>query len=118
MAALKDICKTYKGDIEEGCGWVAIWREGRAWNGAAFYPHGGDYCNGFIFTVEDMEKMREIIASDHKAVVLNGYYTNCGAHEDAVAVPLADIIAGVEWNYYSRFNQLSVFYDEMIIKAA
>ncbi len=116
MAALKEVCKYYKGDIEDGCCWVAIWKEGRSWRGEAFYQEDGGYNEGYRFTVEDMERMQDIIKADHKAVMLNGYYTNCGAHEDGGAVPLADIIAGVEWNYYNRLNQLFGFYDCMVIK--
>lgn len=116
MAALKGICKFYKGEIEAGFSWVAIWREGRSWNGEEFCPEDGGYDDGYRFTAEDVKRMREIIKADHKAVMLNGYYCNCGANEDGGAVPLADIIAGVEWNYYNRYNQLFAFYDNMVIK--
>lgn len=116
MAALRNVCNLYKGDVEDGIGWVAFWRKGRSWDAEAFYQEGGDYDVGYIFTAEDVERMREILKEDGKAVMLNGYYTNCGAHEDK-SVPVAQIVNGVEWNYYNRYNQLSAFYDDMVIKA-
>lgn len=116
MAALKEVCKYYKGEIEAGICWVAIWRKGRSWDAEAFYPDDGGYDDGYRFPVEDVERMQEIIKEDHMAVMLNGYYCNCGANEDGGNVPLADIIAGVEWNYYNRDNQLFAFYDNMVIK--
>ena len=115
MASLRDVCSMYKGDIEDGISWVAIWRTGRAWHGDVFYIEDGGYNDGFVFSAEDMERMQAILKEDHKAVMLNGYYTNCGTVEDET-VPVARIVEGVEWNYYSRYNQLSTFFDDMVIK--
>lgn len=61
MAALKDVCKSYKGEIEDGCCWVAIWREGRSWHGESFCQEGGDYDDGYRFTAEDVARMQDII---------------------------------------------------------
>lgn len=116
MAALKDVCRRYKGEIEDGIAWVAIWRTGRSWNAEAFFDDAcGSYEDGYRFEAEDMERMQEIIKEDCCAVMLNGYYTNCGTIEWKT-VPLADIVYGVEWNYYNRHNQLFDFYDRMVIK--
>lgn len=62
-----------------------------------------------------MQRMQEIVKEDCCAVVLNGYYSNCGTVEGET-VPLAQIVSGVEWNYYNRYNQLYAFYDNMVIK--
>lgn len=115
MAALKDVCKAYKGEIEDGCCWVAIWREGRSWHGESFCQEDGDYDDGYRFTAEDVARMQDIIEVDYMAVMLNGYYTNCGTVEGG-SVPVARIVEGIEWNYYNRYNQLYAFYDNMIIK--
>ena len=106
----------YKGEIEAGCCWVAVWKSGRSWRAEDFWPEDGGYENGYVFTAEALERMQEIMKADHKAVMLNGYYTNCGTHEDGGGVSITDIVAGIEWNYYSRYNQLFSFYDSMVVK--
>ena len=115
MAALKEVCRRYKGEIEDGIAWVAIWKTGRSWNAEAFWEEEGSYSDGYRFEAEDMERMQEIVKEDCCAVMLNGYYTNCGTIEGETA-PLAEIVSGVEWNYYNRYNQLFAFYDDMVIK--
>lgn len=115
MAALKEVCRYYKDDIENGIAWVAIWRNGRSWNAEAFWEEEGSYEEGYSFDAEDMQRMQEIIKEDCCAVMLNGYYTYCGTLEGET-VSLAKIVSGVEWNYYNRFNQLFDFFANMVIK--
>lgn len=115
MAALKELCRYRKDEIEDGIAWVAIWKKGRSWNMEGFWPEDGCYDDGYNFLPEDMERMQAILAEDPKAVMLNGYYTNCGTDENE-RVPLESIINGVEWNYYNGYNRLCGFYDSFVIK--
>ena len=115
MASIREIVRQYNEEIQDGIAWVMIWKNGRSWNAEAFWIEDGCYDDGFIFDREAMDRMEEIIKIDPRAVMLNGYYCNCGAVEDGKA-PIADIIGGVEWNYYNRYNQLIGFYDSMVVK--
>ena len=115
MASIKEIVRYYNDEIQDGIAWVAIWKEGRSWKAEAFWAEDGGYDDGYTFEREDMERMEEIIKIDPRAVMLNGYYCNCGAVEDGTA-PIADIVCGVEWNYYNRYNQLIGFYDSFVVK--
>lgn len=115
MASIKEIVRGYNDEIQDGIAWVAIWKEGRSWNAEAFWCEDGGYEDGYIFEREDVERMAEILKIDHKAVMLNGYYCNCGTIEDGKA-SIADIVSGVEWNYYNRYNQLRSFFDGWVIK--
>lgn len=115
MAALREIVRSYSDEIQDGIAWVTIWKQGRSWEIEAFWPEDGCYDDGYIFEREDMERMEEIMKADHKAIMINGYYTNCGARENE-PTPIADMVSGVEWNYYNRYNQLFGFYDSWVIK--
>lgn len=115
MAALREIIREYSGEIQDGIAWVAIWKQGRSWMAEAFWAEDGCYDDGYTFSSDDMERMEEILKADHKAIMINGYYTNCGAFEDEPA-SIANLMAGAEWNYYNRYNGLSGFYDSWVIK--
>ena len=115
MASIREIVRYYNDEIQDGIAWVAIWKNGRSWEAEAFWPEDGCYDEGFIFEREDMERMEEIIKIDCKAVMLNGYYRNCGTIENE-RVSIDSIVRGVEWNYYNRYNQLFGFYDGWVIK--
>ncbi len=109
MASIREIVRWYNDEIQDGIAWVAIWKEGRAWKAEAFWIEDGSYDDGYIFEREDRERMEEIIKIDPRAVMLNGYYCNVGAIEDGKA-PITNIVCGVEWNYYNRYNQLIGFF--------
>ena len=115
MASIKEIAKYYNGDIQDGIHWVAIWKTGRSWNAEVFYEDDGDYENGYIYSKEDREQMKAILKEDSTAIMINGYYTNCGTDENR-QVPVNDIIAGIEWNYYNHYNTLRHFYEGWVIK--
>lgn len=115
MASLKEICRRYNGDIQDGCAWVAVWKNGRSWNACAFYPENGTYDDGYEFLTEDAEQMESILKEDYNAIIINGYYTNCGTDENK-SVSVTEIVAGIEWNYFNRFNQLSSFVEGWVIK--
>ena len=115
MAALRNLVNRYNDEIQDGIAWVAIWKNGRSWEAEAFWCEDGSYEDGYEFSHEDMERMEEILKIDSKAVMLNGYYTNCGAPESG-RVSIATIVSGVEWNYYNGYNRLIGFYDCYAIK--
>lgn len=112
---IRELARDYKAEIEDGICWVAIWKRKRSWCAVAFYMEDGSYNDGYTFSAEDMEAMKEIIAEDSNAIMINGYYTNCGTDENET-VPVSDIISGIEWNYYNHYNTLYHFYDGFVIK--
>lgn len=116
MAAIKNLVSRHGGEIQDGIAWVAVWKQGRSWAAESFYIEDGSYDDGYTFNDEDVLRMSEIIEIDHKAIMINGYYTNCGVYSDDGSATIADMVAGIEWNYYNRYNQLSGFYDGWVIK--
>ena len=110
---IREAVKWNREELTDGIAWVVFYKNGRSWDSEAFWSDYGGYEDGYIFSEEDEKRMREILTIDHKAVILNGYYTNCGV-EDGEAT-LADLIEGVEWNYYNRYNSLWGFLDGMVI---
>lgn len=115
MAAIREIARRYNDEIQDGIAWVAIWKNGRSWEAEAFWEEGGDYDGGYFFSSDDMERMEEILKVDRKAIMINGYYTNCGTVEDE-RVSIESVVSGIEWNYYNRYNQLFGFFDGWVIK--
>ena len=116
MASIREIVRRYAGEIQDGIAWVAIWKQGRSWEAESFYCEDGGYDDGYTFDREDMERMSEILKIDHKAIMINGYYTNCGVYSDDGSATIADMVAGAEWNYYNGYNRLVGFYDGWVIK--
>ena len=116
MASIRTISTRYREDIEDGCQWVAIWKNGRSWCGECFFDDGsGSYEDGYTYSTEDIDRMQEILKEDKHAIMLNGYYTNCGVEEER-KTPINNIIAGIEWNYYNHYNTLLHFFEGWVIK--
>ncbi len=115
MASIRELVRRHGDEIRNGIAWVAVWKQGRSWEAESFYCEDGSYDDGYTFSSEDMVRMSEIIKIDHKAIMVNGYYTNCGVYTDDGAATIADMIGGIEWNYYNRYNQLFGFYDSWVI---
>lgn len=116
MASIRAIATEFNNDIQDGICWVAIWKNGRSWCGEFFYDDcRGSYEDGYYFSKEDIWKMEAIMNEDSNAIMINGYYTNCGTDENR-QVPVSDIINCIEWNYYNHYNTLRHFYEGWVIK--
>lgn len=101
MASLRDIVKDHRDELVDGIAWLAFYKDGRSWGAGVFWPVGGDYDNGFVFSQEDYESMKSISSVDPKAVCINGYYMPFG--EDFV---LEEIENKILYFYEFRLNQL------------
>ena len=104
--------------LNDGIGWVAVYKDGRGWDWKAFYEESGTYERGYVFSSDDMDLMREILKIDGGASMLNGWYCNCGASPERESGygTNAAIADGIEWNRFSGLNRLDVFFDEYIVK--
>lgn len=110
MASLRDIVRKHRKNITDGIAWVVIYKEGRSWNGNAFWSEAGDNEDGFIFDKGDLEQMVEIAKTDHKAICFNGYVN--GISKDFT---LAEMETKVLHFYETRRLQLNAdFLDCMV----
>lgn len=96
MAALNTIAKEWADEIRDGIAWVIIWKTGRSWNGYAAWLAPDTE----TFEPGDLEKVREILAEDPNAVMLNGYY--CGHFGEDMNT--AELAAGIRWHYENGYN--------------
>lgn len=111
MASINELVRENKGNMEAGIAWVAYWKNGRSWNAEVFHPaDGGLESHDLIFDAYDMARMEQIIKEDWQAVILNGYYTNCGVSEEEPN-SVSTIVDGVKWNYRNGYNMLSDFFN-------
>ena len=114
MASLKQIISWYRDEIVDGGNtWVAIFKTGRSWNAQAFYPEGGNHEDGFVFDGFDVEEMENIVEKDHKAICINGYYTNWKE------LSLSELENKISYFYNQRLHQLhGDFLECMVIPPA
>ena len=101
MASLASVIRTHYTDIAEGIAWVAIYKNGRSWECSCFWEEDGSYEEGLVFSAEDMEELRNISQTDHKAICINGYYMGFGND-----FTLKEMENKVLWMYTERLNQL------------
>ena len=77
--------------------------KGRGWEAACFWPDINKN-NEFIFDPDDAWEIKLILATDPKAIFVNGYYTNLGPLEEMTRESLT---AAFRWQYEEHFNQLA-----------
>ena len=110
MASLRHLVRNNRDEITDGIAWVAIWKNGRSWDIHPFYYDDGSYEEGYTFEPEAVEMMEEILATDPKAICINGDYHPFGC--DFTTQELED---KVFFFYQMRFAQLSEFLDCYVI---
>lgn len=104
MAALREIARRNAEEIRDGIAWVIVWRNGRSWDAEPFWL---DFADGEpdreVFTEDDLPRVREIMAEDPGAVMLNGYY--CGHFGEGMTVD--ELALGIRWHYENGFNRVA-----------
>lgn len=116
---LAEVARYSQYDLNGGIQWVAIWKNGRSWDCEVFYPVDYDIDKGAIFEKEDYDELMQVNEKHRDAIMLNGYYTNCGADPEGVGDGLGtldSIKIGIEWNYVNQFNTLDVFFSNCSIE--
>ena len=102
MASLASVIRSRYDEIAEGIAWVVIYKNGRSWKCSCFWEEDGSYDEGLVFSAEDMEELRNISQTDHKAICINGNYMGFGND-----FTLKEMENKVLWMYTERLNQLN-----------
>ncbi len=95
MAALRDVVRYYRQELQGGIAWVVFWREGTSWDGQCVYLDDDD-----LLTKEDQITMTEILQKDAHAVALNSYYSG-QITED---MTIDELMVGVRHHYRRGSN--------------
>ena len=103
MASLKEEARWILDDARDGIAWLAIWKTGRTWHAEIMYV---DYTEGRSYPrkaeeewkidSEDAARLREILAEDPEAILVNPVYCNLGPFED---MTLSSLIDGIRFQY-------------------
>ena len=102
MASLKRIVSYWRDEIDDGIGWLVVYKNGRRWNAECFWQEDGSYDDGLIFTAEDYSELQDILKIDHNAVCFNGYYY--GFCDDMTAREIEDKIRLIYVNQTARLD--------------
>ena len=103
MASLRTTAQQVFEEARDGIAWIALYKKGRGWEAACFWPDINKN-NEFIFDPDDAWEIKLILATDPKAIFVNGYYTNLGPLEEMTRESLT---AAFRWQYEEHFNQLA-----------
>ncbi len=76
-----------------GIGWIALWKSGRSWSSFPFYPEI-DRNNDLVFEDYEIEQLKNILAIDRQAILVNSYYHNLGDTECMTRDSLAEALRG------------------------
>lgn len=103
MASLRMTAQQVLEEARDGIAWIALYKEGRGWGAACFWPDI-DRNGEFKFDPDDAQELKAILAKDPDAIFVNGYYTNLGPIDEMTRESLSD---GLRWQYEEHFNQLA-----------
>lgn len=99
MASLRSCARRIREDAACGIPWIVLWKEGRSWRAETICP------DDFILDVQmdlfdyDMVTVREAVAADPNAILVNGYYHNIACCEDGSLPELQDLVDALRWQY-------------------
>lgn len=96
MASIRAVAKEWINEAREGIAWIAIWKDGKSWDGYAYYPEDVNRDGVPTWGTEDKEELREIAVKDGNAILVNAYWHNLGSVEDMTIETLANAL---RWQY-------------------
>jgi hypothetical protein len=95
MASLRIEAQDVLDVARDGIGWIALWKVGRSWRTFSFWPEIGRD-DELIFEDYEIEQLKNILALDQNAILVNSWYHNLGGLEDLTRDRLADAL---RWQY-------------------
>lgn len=109
MASIRQEAQDVLDVTRDQIGWIAVWRNGRSWYCFTFWPDVIDEHKHVEFSAYEVEQLRNILKTDPKAVIVNGYYDNLGDAETMTRDSLADAL---RWQYEQQASPISDFIAE------
>lgn len=103
MASLRTTAQQVLEEARDGIAWIALYKEGRGWGASCFWPDFDDRTGLFKFEDYDLDDLKEIIATDKDAILVNGYYFNLGPTEEMTRETLA---SALRWQYEEQVSRL------------
>lgn len=95
MASLRIEAQDVLDVARDGIGWIALWKKGRSWTAFPFYPEI-TRDDRLVFEDYEIEQMKNILAIDRQAILVNSYYHNLGDTEYMTRDTLAEAL---RWQY-------------------
>ena len=119
MASLREAANAVKDVAMEGVLWFALWKVGRSWHSEVITGmEDFSYDDGiFRVTADEAETLREIMAADSSAVLLNAYYYNIGIgcdEEPGFYNGFQGFVDGLRWQYEECHPLLSEWALEIV----
>ena len=103
MASIRKVAQDVLEEARDGIAWIALYRVGRGWEAACFWPDI-DRDGMLQFDDEnDIEQIKEILAVDQMAIFVNGWYTNLGDIDHMSRESLANAL---RWQYHTASSML------------
>lgn len=95
MASIRVEAQDVLDIARDGIGWIALWKTGRSWRTQIFWPDIDK--NGYpVFDDWDLGGLKNIVALDPGAVILNSYYHNLG---DTTCMTRDSLADALRWQY-------------------
>ncbi|MCM1295638.1 MAG: hypothetical protein NC311_08845 [Muribaculaceae bacterium] len=92
-------------EAREGIAWIVVYKEGRGWKAACYWPDFTDDLDRFDFDPDDLAEVKAVLAADPNAIFVNGWYTNLGPIEEEMTIET--LTNALRWQYESGFNLLA-----------
>lgn len=108
MASLRNTAQNVLEEARDGIAWIALYKQGRGWAASCFWPEIGR--NGELtFDLDDLNELKEILAADRDAILVNGYYCNLGSMDEMTRDSLTNAL---RWQYESQWSRLAEAMEE------
>lgn len=94
---MRQAAQWLKDDAQDGIAWLVLWRDGRGWGWDTVYLEEKTDGAVVLDCGDDMERLRDILQKDPKAIIVNGYTHNLGVLDGHVTRD--DLATALRWQY-------------------
>lgn len=99
MASIRTAAQYVLFEAKDEICWIAVWKDGKGWKTESFWFDYDERTNRFEPAEADqIESLREILATDSHAILVNGYYFNLG---DASCMTRDTLADALRWQYHN-----------------
>ena len=109
MASIRNAAQNVLPEARDGIGWIALWKEGRGWNTAAFWPDYDGKTDTLTFDNDDIPEILEILGQDPNAIIVNSWIHNLGPVEEATRETLAEAL---RWQYDLQHARIADYMED------